>query len=148
MNFREANRQNLEKLPVGMDRTEVLDVMGIGEYSQFTGSEMQGPVGTGTDSMGVTSVRIPVGGDAPKLYNPHRSELYEADDGTSWEVFFYYTHVARDDGQVTEDELTPLVLEDGLLTGWGWQHWAAQSSRNGLDAELPEPLPDPELRLP
>lgn len=141
INFREANRRTLQKLHVGMDRSEVLALMGVGEHRQFTGSETRGPVGTGRDSMGVMSVQIPVGGNAPILYDPHRSETYESED-SSWEVLYYYTHVTRDDGLVTEDELTPIVLRDGIVTGWGWTHWAAQNSRHGLEAELPDPLPD------
>lgn len=141
INFREENRRTLQELRVGMDRSEVLDLMGVGEHRQFTGSETRGPVGTGRDTMGVMSVQIPVGGDAPVLYDPHRSEVYEGDDST-WEVLYYYTHVTRDDGLVTEDELTPIVLRDGIVTGWGWTHWAAQNSRHELEAELPDPLPD------
>lgn len=141
INFREENRQSLRELHVGMDRSEVLEVMGVGEHRQFTGSETRGPVGTGRDTMGVMSVQIPVGGNAPILYDPHRSEIYESEDST-WEVLYYYTHVTRDDGLVTEDELTPIVLRDGIVTGWGWTHWAAQNSRHGLEAELPDPLPD------
>lgn len=147
IHFREENRQKLDELHVGMERGEVLEVMGVGEHRQFTGSETQGPIGTGRDTMGVMSVQIPVGGDAPILYNPHRSETYEGED-SSWEVLFYYTHVMRDDGLVTDDELTPLVLRDGTLTGWGWTHWAAVNGRHGLGAELPEPLPDPDLSQP
>jgi hypothetical protein len=115
--------------------------MGIGEEHQLVGSETQGPVGTGRDTMGVMSVQIPVGNNAPVLYNPQRSEVYRG-DGSSWEVLFYYTHVVRDDGLVTDDELTPLVLQDETLTGWGWAHWATQNSRHDLGAELPDPLPD------
>jgi len=144
--FREQNRTNLGKLRVGMERSEVLQVMGVGEYRQLIGSETRGPVGTGRDTMGVMSVQIPVGGDAPILYNPHRSETYDGDD-SSWEVLFYYTHVMHDDGMVTDDELTPIVLRDGTLTGWGWTHWAAIDGRHDLGAELPDPLPDPDLRL-
>jgi hypothetical protein len=130
-----------------MERTEVLELMGIGEQRQFTGSETRGPIGTGRDTMGVMSVQIPVGGDAPILYNPHRSETYESED-SSWEVLFYYTHVVRDDGLVTDDEVTPLVLRDGTLTGWGWTHWAAVVGRHDLGAVLPDPLPDPDLGQP
>lgn len=147
INFRERNRQNLERLHVGMERSEVLDLMGVGEEHQLVGSETQGPVGTGRDTMGVMSVRIPVGNNAPVLYNPQRSEIYSG-DGSSWEVFFYYTHVVRDDGMVTDDELTPLVLRDGTLTGWGWTHWAAQNSRHDLGADIPDPLPDDAVKRP
>lgn len=148
ISFREENRDNLAKLHPGMERSEVIEIMGIGEEHQLVGSETQGPVGTGRDTMGVMQVRIPVGGDAPILYNPHRSETYEA-GGSSWEVLLYYTHVAQDDGQVTDDELTPIVLRDGTLTGWGWTHWAAQVGRYDIEAaELPDPLPDPPLLRP
>ncbi|MFW6088663.1 MAG: DUF3192 domain-containing protein [Gemmatimonadota bacterium] len=147
INFREENRRNVDELRVGMERSEVLEIMGVGEHRQFTGSETRGPIGTGRDTMGVMSVQIPVGGNAPILYNPHRSETYEG-DGSTWEVLYYYTHVVRDDGRVTDDELTPLVLRDGTLTGWGWTHWAAVDGRHDLGAELPDPLPDPDLSRP
>lgn len=142
INFRERNRENLDKLRVGMTRDEVIDLMGIGEEHQLIGSETQGPIGTGRDTMGVMSVRIPTGNNAPVLYNPQRSEIYQGADGSTWEVLFYYTHVVRDDGMVTDDELTPLVLRDDTLTGWGWTHWSAQNSRYELGAEMPDPLPD------
>lgn len=142
-NFREANRINLGRLVLGMDRNQVLGVMGIGEQRQFTGSEIDGPIGTGRDSMGVMSVRIPIGGNRPVLYNPHRGELYNADD-SSWEVFYYYTRVAHNDGMVTEDELTPIVLRDDVLIGWGWSLWAKEVRAAEIPAELPAPLPLPD----
>jgi hypothetical protein len=142
-NFRESNRINLGRLALGMDRIEVLGVMGVGEQRQFTGSEIDGPIGTGRDSMGVMSVRIPIGGNRPVLYNPHRGELYNA-DGSSWEVFYYYTRVAHNDGMVTEDELTPIVLRDDVLIGWGWSLWAREVRAAEIPAELPSPLPLPD----
>ena len=74
-NFRESNRVNLDRLVLGMDRIAVLDVMGVGQQRQFTGSEIDQPIGTGRDSLGVMSVQIPVGGNRPVLYNPHRVGL-------------------------------------------------------------------------
>jgi len=139
-NFREANRVNLGKLVLGMDRGAVLSVMGVGQQRQLTGSETDGPIGTGRDSMGVMSVQIPIGGNRPVLYNPHRGELYNA-DGSSWEIFFYYTRVRHNDGMVTEDELTPIVLRDDVLIGWGWSLWAAEVQAADIPAELPRPLP-------
>ena len=144
-NFREANRVNLGRLVLGMDRQAVLGVMGVGEQRQFTGSELDGPIGTGRDSMGVMSVRIPIGGNRPVLYNPHRGELYNA-DGFAWEVFFYYTRVAHNDGMVTEEELTPIVLRDDVLIGWGWKFWAGEVRDSEIPAELPRPLPLPDTR--
>ena len=140
-NFRESNRRNLDRLVRGMDRQAVLGVMGIGEQRQFAGSETDGPFRIAPDTMGVMSVRIPIGGKRPVLYNPHRGELYNADD-SSWEVFFYYTRVAHNDGMVTEDELTPIVLRDDVLIGWGWSFWAQQVRASAIPAELPRPLPE------
>lgn len=144
-NFRETNRVNLDRLVLGMDRVAVLRIMGVGEQRQFTGSETDRPIGTGRDSMGVMSVRIPIGGNRPVLYNPHRGELYNA-DGSAWEVFFYYTRVKHNDGMVTEDELTPIVLRDNVLIGWGWSLWAMEVRDAEIPAELPRPLPLPDTR--
>ncbi|TFG65624.1 MAG: DUF3192 domain-containing protein [Gemmatimonadales bacterium] len=141
--FRQSNRVNLDKLVLGMDRLAVLGVMGVGEQRQFTGSEIDAPIGTGRDSAGVMSVQIPIGGNRPVLYNPHRGELYNA-DRSSWEVFYYYTRVVHNDGMVTEDELTPIVLRDDVLIGWGWSFWAEEVRASEIPAELPEPLPLPE----
>ncbi len=27
------------------------------------------------------------------------------------------------DGAITDDELTPIVILDGKLDGWGWSYW-------------------------
>ena len=142
-NFRESNRVNLGRLVLGMDRGAVLGVMGVGQQRQLTGSETDGPIGTGRDSMGVMSVQIPIGGNRPVLYNPHRGELYNA-DGSSWEIFFYYARVRHNDGMVTEDELTPIVLRDDVLIGWGWSLWAEEVQAADIPAELPRPLPLPD----
>lgn len=140
-NFREANRLNIERLTVGMNRDQVLALMGVGEQRQLTGSEIDGPIGTGRDTLGVMSVQIPIGGRRPVLYNPHRGELY-SEAGSDWEVLYYYTRVAHNDGMVTEDELTPLVLRDNVLIGWGWAFWAQNVRNYDLPAQLPDPLPE------
>jgi len=116
-----------------MTREAVLDAMGT-ESVRATGTEAAG-VGVAEDSMSVSRIEIPLG-DSPVLQNPHRTATFEA-GGHAWEVFFYYTHLVRDDGLVTEDELTPVVLRDGILVGHGWEFWAAQVSAYGIPAEIP-----------
>ncbi|MGW8283728.1 MAG: DUF3192 domain-containing protein, partial [Gemmatimonadota bacterium] len=106
--FREDNSRNLNRLRPGMTRDQVFDIMGTKTVS-VSGTETSGPVGIGEDSLGVSQVQIPLGGPKPVLQNPHRSELYRA-GGSDWEVLFYYTSVVRNDGLVTDDELTPVVL--------------------------------------
>jgi hypothetical protein len=51
--------------------------------------------------------------------NPYRSEIKKVGN-KNYEILFYYTDIRKQDGAITDDELTPLVLEDGKLIGWGW----------------------------
>jgi hypothetical protein len=50
--------------------------------------------------------------------NPYRSETVFCQDKTA-EVLWYYTNVKCDNGQIADDELTPLLFVDGKLAGWG-----------------------------
>ena len=133
--FREDNIRNLDRLRVGMTRDQVFDIMGTKTVS-VSGTEDSGPVGIGEDTLGVSQVQIPVGGPKPVLQNPHRNELYRA-GGANWEVLYYYTSVVSDDGMVTDDELTPVVLREDTLTGWGWEYLAEQASLNDIPVEIP-----------
>lgn len=135
--FREANLRNLDALRTGMTREQVFEVMGT-ESVSAAGTESSGPVGIAEDTLGVSQVQIPIGGPKPVLQNPHRNEVYEA-GGATWEVLFYYTRVVADDGLVTDDELTPVVLRDATLVGIGWEFWAEQASLYDIPADLPPP---------
>ena len=52
--------------------------------------------------------------------NPYRSEILTGKDGKSCQVIYYYTELKQRDDKITDDELTPLVFEDGKLIGWGY----------------------------
>jgi len=52
------------------------------------------------------------------ISNPYRSEILQGKEKT-FEIVYYVTDVKRDDGAITDDELTPLVFDDGKLIGWG-----------------------------
>lgn len=133
--FRDDNIRNLDRLRPGMTRDQVFDIMGT-KTASVSGTEASGPVGIGEDTLGVSQVQIPVGGPKPVLQNPHRNELYRA-GGANWEVLYYYTSVVSDDGMVTDDELTPVVLQDDTLTGWGWDYLAEQASLFDIPVEIP-----------
>lgn len=92
---RAANRERLNSLSQGMTKEHVLKVMGTGTQ-KIRGGE--------------------------RITNPYRSEAYNA-GGFSWEVLFYYTDIKRADDAITDDELTPIVLKDGKVDGWGWTYW-------------------------
>jgi hypothetical protein len=105
--FRADNRMNLMRLSPGMAKSEVLDIMGVGKQRICC------PIRTVT--------------------NPHRSEAYTA-NGVQFEVLFYYTDkktLTPDKGvmgdgannKIEDDELLPIVFQDGKLAGWGWSFW-------------------------
>jgi hypothetical protein len=133
--FREDNIRNLDRLRPGMTRDQVFDIMGT-KTASVSGTEASGPVGIGEDTLGVSQVQIPVGGPKPVLQNPHRNELYRA-GGANWEILYYYTSVVSDDGMVTDDELTPVVLRNDTLVGWGWDYLAEQASLFDIPVQIP-----------
>ncbi|MGH2567164.1 MAG: DUF3192 domain-containing protein [Bacteroidota bacterium] len=92
--IRSQNRQNLMSLSPGMSKQEVLAVMGTKTIMSEDG----------------------------QINNPYRSEMYNS-QGHAFELLLYYTDKKRADGAITDDELTPLVMMDGKLDGWGWSYW-------------------------
>ena len=92
--IRSQNRQSLMSLSPGMTKQEVLVVMG-------------------------TKVIMSEDG---QINNPYRTEMYRS-QGHAFELLLYYTDKKRADGAITDDELTPLVIMDGKLDGWGWSYW-------------------------
>ena len=106
--FRAENRSNLTRLSIGMSKAEVLDVMGVGKVEHVSrnlrdGADLWNPVRS-------TST------------NPHRIESYPLDSSVV-EILYYHTDVKDLDGAITDDELTPIVLVDDKLVGWGWDYW-------------------------
>lgn len=54
------------------------------------------------------------------ITNPYRSEILKGKDDKIFEVIYYVTDVKNDDNAITDDELTPLIFNNGKLIGWGW----------------------------
>lgn len=92
---RSENRRNILKLEVGMAKTQVLQIMGIEEKKLWGG-------------VGFTQ----------RISNPFKSEILNGKDG-ALEVLYYYTDLQKKDGAITDDELTPIVFENGKVVGWG-----------------------------
>lgn len=98
---RTDNRTNLLKLSIGMTKNEAISLMGTEEITtyQFAG------------------VFTPFTGN--KINNPYRSEILQGENKT-FEVLYYYTDKKNADDAITDDELTPLIFDNGKLIGWGW----------------------------
>lgn len=94
------NRTNLLQLSIGMTKENVLSIMGTKtRYANY-------------------NERVSRYVDAP-INNPYRSEIMQGNNKT-FEVLYYYTDIKSVDDAITDDELTPLVFDEGKLIGWGW----------------------------
>lgn len=50
--------------------------------------------------------------------NPYKTEIVLSGDSKA-KVLWYYTQMVKNDSKITEDELTPVVLIDDKVIGWG-----------------------------
>lgn len=97
------NRQNLLKLSIGMSKDEAIGVMGTQPFSAggtdfFTGRK----------------------GKEVTINNPYRSEILQGKDKT-FEVIYYVTDDKTNNGAIVDDDLTPLIFDNGKLIGWGYR---------------------------
>lgn len=97
-----VNRTNLLKLSLGISKDEAISIMGTkpmdANYTELSGKRKI--------TRGIT------------ITNPYRSEVLQGKDKTL-EVIYYVTDDKNNDGAISDDELTPLVFDNGKLIGWG-----------------------------
>jgi len=98
-----VNRENLSRLSIGLAKEEAISIMGTKPMNAFY-----------TELSGIRKITRGI-----IVSNPYRSEILSGGDKTL-EVVYYTTDVKNDDGAITDDELTPLVFDNGKLIGWGW----------------------------
>ena len=94
---RTANRRNLQKLSVGMTKEQAIATMGHKSGGGRFGE--------------------------PTVNSPYKSEILQGKDKT-FEVLYYYTDVestvyTANPATILDDELTPLIFDNGKLIGWG-----------------------------
>jgi hypothetical protein len=110
---RMENRQKLVRLSIGMTKAEVFEVMGTKTMVLTSTADLE------------TEVR--------KINNPYRVESAKDTLGQTYEILFYYTDLKKADGVISDDELTPLVIKDGKLIGWGWTFLGDNIKRYQID---------------
>ncbi|MEJ2548575.1 MAG: DUF3192 domain-containing protein [Gemmatimonadota bacterium] len=114
------NRAKLYRLERGQTREQVLEEMGTEPQEYNKG----------------------VFGHSGIVPNPYDQEVHEL-GGDKVEIFYYATHIENTDGLITNDELTPLVLVDDILVGWGWTYLDAFVEQNDLTLNGPRVLGSP-----
>jgi hypothetical protein len=113
---RDHNRERLNNLTVGMTKAEVLKAMGVESVQTYKKSALPSKKASKKVS---DEIRARYRGK--RINNPYRTEANRTPDGIYVEILLYYTDQQNSDGAITDDELTPLVVEDGVLAGWGWR---------------------------
>jgi hypothetical protein len=80
--------------------------------------------------------RAELGKDKGMLYvnNPYKTETIYCQDQTA-KVLWYYSTVKCDNGEIGNDELTPILFVDGKVVGWG------QRFNEQFCKKLPVPQP-------
>jgi hypothetical protein len=97
-----ANQQALSKLELGRSSEKVRSTLGEGELVNYK-----------------------------KLYlvDPWRTEAFALADGTGVQILFYVTQPPRKYYRPEDHELTPIVLENDRVVGWGWSYLSQKSDR-------------------
>jgi hypothetical protein len=101
--LRAENKAKMEKLSVGMTRTEVESVMGNARAGGGLPEVLFGRV------------------QYLAAQNPMREEPLTGTDGADYLVLFYYTDVRQRDDKISDDELTPVVFRAGKVAGIGYR---------------------------
>lgn len=60
--------------------------------------------------------------------NPYRTAMFMTSEGVLIEVFYYWTDKPNF-GRVTDQELTPVVFNNGKVVGWGREFWYDYSKK-------------------
>jgi hypothetical protein len=98
-----------------MAKAEVLEAMGTESVQTYKKSALPSKKGSKEISREIRALYR-----SERINNPFRIETSQTADGVFIEILLYYTDILTVDGAITDDELTPVVIENGVLVGWGW----------------------------
>lgn len=101
--LRAHNREAITHLSLGMSREQLMLAMGT--------MRAVNEVWTGPTVVDWTEL---------SANNPQRTEVFSGAKGEQVEIVYYVTETKRDDGAITDDELTPVILVNGIVQAWGW----------------------------
>lgn len=116
------NSLNLLKIEKGMPKDDVLKIMKTEPMLTYVPHYQYRPEEKRNEII-YWSIQEPIP-------NPYRTEKKQIGQ-RELEILYYYTQVKKADNEITDDELTPIVLEHGKVIGWGWDF--LKKAIEGLD---------------
>ena len=110
--FRIDNQQHLRMLTPGMTKDVVLATMGIAPVSRCLRS-------TGGICHEFETIDNPYRRSYFDVGRKRYEVLYYYTDDQKRDLRYYYQELKRHESELGDDQLTPVLLEDGKLVGWG-----------------------------
>ncbi|HEY3197091.1 MAG TPA: hypothetical protein VGJ57_03670 [Nitrospirales bacterium] len=110
--FRKDNQDHLRLLTPGMTKAVVLATMGISPVSRCLHS-------TGGICHEFETIDNPYRRAYFDAGRKRYEVLYYYTDDQKRELKYYYQQLKRHEDDIGADQLTPVLLEDGKLAGWG-----------------------------
>ena len=111
----DGHEENLKELEIGMKENVVLMIM--------------------------ESQTIKIASDPFTIENPFKVEVYN-NDVDVYKIFYFYTDLVKKDGFITDEELTPVILKNNKLIGWGRDVWKKLVKTDEFLKPIPfEPVP-------
>ena len=112
---RTMNKEKLNELEIGMNENVVLMIMG--------------------------SKTIKIESAPFSIENPFKIEIY-SNDVDVYKILYFYTDLVKRDGFITDEELTPIIIKNNKLIGWGRNVWKEiVVSKEFVDPIPSEPVP-------
>jgi len=102
-------REKLLKTFLGMSKEKVVSIVGT-EPREFIDP-------TASDGQAIFTIS-----------NPYRLQVIQG-HGKNLEVVFYVTDDKNSDGIISDEELTPLIFDDGKMIGWGWSYLVSDKQK-------------------
>jgi len=112
------NQANLLKVDIGATKTKVLEVMGGVQKIQT-----------------YTSTSFMTKKESIIINNPFNREFKTDSSGNTIEILWYYTNINKAEGDITQEQQTPIVLEKNAVVGLGWDFYEVYAKRKGITIE-------------
>jgi hypothetical protein len=112
------NQANLLKVDLGTSKTKVLEAMaGVQKIQTYITTS---PVTKKEDII---------------INNPAKREFKTDSAGNTIEVLWYYTNTKKGEGDITEEQQTPIILDKNAVVGLGWDFYEEYAKRRGIKIE-------------
>jgi len=112
------NQANLLKVDIGVTKTKVLEVMGGVQKIQT-----------------YTSTSFMTKKESVIINNPFNREFKTDSAGNTIEILWYYTNVNKADGDITQEQQTPIILEKNAVVGMVWDFYEDYAKRKRITLE-------------